>query len=119
VWHTIIIDNGRQFIDRELAKFFTGLGIKHITSSMEHPQTNRQAEASNKVILIELRKRLNGAKGMWSEELFEVLWAYKCTPQSATNESRFSLVYEIGAMISVKIGEPSLRRQTYDNNTNQ
>jgi len=27
--HTIITDNGRQFIDKELAKFYTCLGIKH------------------------------------------------------------------------------------------
>jgi len=69
VSHTIIIDNGRQFIDQELAKFYTGLEIKHITSSVEHPQINGQAEATNKVILVELRKRLDGAKGRWSEEL--------------------------------------------------
>jgi len=91
--HTIITDNDRQFIDKELAKFYTGLGIKHIKSSVEHPQTNGQAEAANKVILVELRKRLDNAKGRWLEELVEVLWAYRCTPQSATNESPFSLVY--------------------------
>ena len=61
--HTIITDNGRQFIDKELAKFYIGLGIKHITSSVEHPQTNGQAEATNKVIFVELRKRLDTAKG--------------------------------------------------------
>jgi len=49
-------------------KFFTGLGIKHITSSVEHPQTNKQAESTNKVILIELRKRLDGAKGEWQKD---------------------------------------------------
>ena len=71
--YTIIIANGRQFIDKELAKFYTSLGIKHITSSVEHPQTNEQAEAANKVILVELRKRLDSAKGRWPEELVEVL----------------------------------------------
>jgi len=112
--HTIIIDNGRQFIDKELAKFYIGLDIKHITSSVEHPQTNGQAEAANKVILMELRKRLDSAKGRWREELVEVLWAYKCTPQSATNESPFSLVYGADAMKPIEIGEPSLRRELYD-----
>ena len=73
--HTIITDNGRQFIDKELAKFYTSLGIKHITSSVEHPQTNGQAKAANKVILMELRKQLDSAKGRWPEELVEVLWA--------------------------------------------
>ena len=106
--HTIITDNDRQFIDKELAKFYIGLGIKHITSSVEHPQTNGQAEAANKVILVELRKRLDTAKGRWPEELIEVLWAYRCTPQSSTNESPFSLVYGADAMIPVEIGEPSL-----------
>jgi len=35
--HTIITDNGRQFIYKELVKFYTDLGIKHVTSSVEHP----------------------------------------------------------------------------------
>ena len=74
---TIIIDNGRQFIDKKLEKFYIGLVVKHITSSVEYPQTNGQAEATNKVILVELRKRLDGSKGKWPEELFEVLWAYR------------------------------------------
>ena len=112
--NTIITDNGRQFIDKELAKFYTGLCTKYVTSSIEHPQTNGQAEAANKVILVELRKRLDNAKGRWPEELVEVLWAYRCTPKSATNESPFSLVYGADAMIPVKIGEPSLRRELYD-----
>jgi len=84
------------------------------TSFVEHPQTNGQAEATNKVILVELRKRLDTAKGRWPEELIEVLWAYRCTPQSSTNESPFSLVYGTDAMIPVEIGEPSLRRELYD-----
>jgi len=49
------------------------MGIKHITSSVEHPQTNGQAEVANKVILVELCKRLDSAKGRWPEELVEVL----------------------------------------------
>jgi len=116
--HTIIIDNGQQFIDKELDKFYTDLGIKHVTSFVEHPQTNGQAEAANKVILVELRKGLNNAKGRWPEELVEVLWAYRCNPQSATNKSPFSLVYGVDAMIPVEIGEPSLRRELYDSAQN-
>jgi len=45
--------------------------------SVEHPQTNGQAKASNKVILGELKKRVDGAKGRWVEELAKVLWAYR------------------------------------------
>jgi len=85
-----------------------------VTSSIEYPQTNGQAEAANKVILVELCKRLDSTKGRWPEDLLEVLWAYQCTPQSATNESHFSLVYGAEVMILVEIGEPSLCRELYD-----
>ena len=70
---------------------------------MKHLQTNGQAEADNKVILVDLCKRLDGAKRKWPKELFEVLWAYKCTLQSTTNKSPFSLVYETEVMILVEI----------------
>ena len=61
---------------------------------------------------------MDNAKGRWPKELVEVLWAYRCTPQSATNKSPFSLVYGADAMIPVKIGEPSLRRELYDSAQN-
>jgi len=49
--HTVITDNGRQFIYQTLQEFCEGLDIRSITSSIEHLQTNRQVEAANKVIL--------------------------------------------------------------------
>jgi len=77
--HTVITDNGWQFVDRKLEPFLDELGMKHVTSSVEHPQTNGQAKAANKVILSQLKKRLGTAKGKWVDELLEVLWAYRCT----------------------------------------
>ncbi|XP_017420172.1 uncharacterized protein LOC108330177 [Vigna angularis] len=108
---TIITDNGRQFIDRKLAEFYTSLGIKHVTSSVEHPQTNNQVESMNKTIVTELKKRLGEKKGTWVDELPEVLWAYRCTPHRTTGESPFNLTYGTDAMLLVELGEPSLRRQ--------
>jgi len=54
--HTIIIDNGRQFTDKKLMEFYADLRIKSTTTSVEHPQTNGQAETGNKVILGQLKK---------------------------------------------------------------
>ncbi|XP_014498083.1 uncharacterized protein LOC106759429 [Vigna radiata var. radiata] len=70
---TIITDNGRQFIDKKLREFYQNLGIKHVTSSVEHPQTNGQVEAINKTIVAELKRRLGEKKAAWVEELPEVL----------------------------------------------
>nr|KYP62340.1 hypothetical protein KK1_016872 [Cajanus cajan] len=53
--------------------FLESLAIRHRFTSVEHPQSNGQAEAANKVILTELKKRLGSAKGAWAEKLPEVL----------------------------------------------
>jgi len=36
---------------------------------VEHPQTNGQAEAANKVILRGVKRRLMAAKGEWPNEI--------------------------------------------------
>jgi len=78
---------------------------------VEHPQTNGQAKSANKVILTELKKRLGSVKRKWVEELPEVLWAYKCTPHSATGETPYNLTYGTDAMLPVEVGEPTIRRK--------
>ena len=59
-------------------------------------------------------KRLGPTKGKWIKELLEVLWAYRCMPQSTTQETPFNLTYRTEAMIPVEVGKPSLQRQTLD-----
>ena len=86
-----------------------GLQIRYHFSSVQHPQTNGQAEAANKVILNGLKKRLENAKGAWIDNLYKVLWSYRTTPQSTTGETPFCLVYGMDVVILVEIGEPSWR----------
>jgi len=45
------------------------IGVMHLVTSVEHPQTNSQLEAANIVILKALRTRLDKSKGLWKEEL--------------------------------------------------
>jgi len=99
--------------------FYNDLDIKSLTSSIEHPQTNEQEEATNKVLLNELKKRLDTAKGRWMKELPEVLWAYRCTPQSTTQETPYGLTYGTEAMIPVEVGEPSIKCQLFDLSLNE
>lgn len=61
--NTLIFDNKTQFVDKGVEKFLKTLGIKHKATSIEHPQSNGQTEAANKVILKELKKRVGKAKG--------------------------------------------------------
>nr|XP_009757951.1 PREDICTED: uncharacterized protein LOC104210696 [Nicotiana sylvestris] len=71
------------------------------------PVGNGQAKLMNKVIINNLKKRLEESKGNWPEVLPGVLWSYRTTVKTSTGETPFSLIYEAESLIPVKIGEPS------------
>ncbi|KAG7543412.1 Retrotransposon gag domain [Arabidopsis thaliana x Arabidopsis arenosa] len=81
-----------------------------IYSTPRYPQGNGQAEASNKTILSNLKKRLSARKGGWCDELQPVLWAYRTTPRRATGETPFSLVYGMEAVVPAELNVHGLRR---------
>jgi len=74
---------------------------------------------TSKVLPNELKKRLGTGKGRWIEELLEVLWAYRCTPQTTTQETPYSFTYGTEAMILVEVSEPSIKRQLFDLSLNK
>jgi hypothetical protein len=85
----VVTDNGTQFTDRKFQEFLAAINTKQHFASVEHPQTNGQAEAANRVILRGLRRRLGDSKKKWVEELHNVLWGYRTTPHSTTGETPF------------------------------
>ena len=91
--NSLISDNGLQFNSRAFLEFCSDLSIKNRYSTPAYTQNNGQAEAVNKTILNGLKKRLDGAKGRWAEELSNMLWAYRTTPRRSTGETPFSLMY--------------------------
>ncbi|XP_072081107.1 uncharacterized protein [Arachis hypogaea] len=104
-----LIRAGTQFTDKKFVEFLAGLGIKQNFSSVEHPQTNGQVEAANKVILLGLKKRLDKKKGAWADKLATVLWSYRTTQQSSTGETQFRLTYGVDAMIPIEVSDLSPR----------
>ncbi|KAK3020028.1 hypothetical protein RJ639_004988 [Escallonia herrerae] len=83
-------------------------------SGSAHPQTNGQTEVSNRTLLQGIKKKLDGAKGLWVDKLHKILWAYNTTTRAPTGETPFSLSFGTEALISIEIGLPSLRLTTYD-----
>uniref|UniRef100_A0A803Q7W8 Integrase catalytic domain-containing protein n=1 Tax=Cannabis sativa TaxID=3483 RepID=A0A803Q7W8_CANSA len=65
----IVADNGPQFINNKFRSFCERWKIKLIFSTPGYPQSNGQAESSNKVIINNIKKRLESAKGRWAQEL--------------------------------------------------
>nr|XP_033511820.1 uncharacterized protein LOC117276600 [Nicotiana tomentosiformis] len=105
----IACDNGPQVIGSKVTKFSEGLTIKQITSSPYHPSANGQSESTNNIIIQNLKKKLEDAKGKWPDELLSVLWPYRIMTKSSTCEMPFSLVYAVEALIPMEIGEPTIR----------
>ena len=70
----IMVDNGPQLKGEHLQRFCDNLHITFSPTSVAHPQSNGQTEATNKNILNSIKKRLDEAKGLWVEELPSTLW---------------------------------------------
>ena len=64
-------------------------------------------------------RQLKDLKWRWTNELPEVMWAYKTTARSTTRETPFSLAYKYEAMVLVEIRAGSLRRENYNLEQNE
>uniref|UniRef100_A0A2N9ER72 RNA-directed DNA polymerase n=1 Tax=Fagus sylvatica TaxID=28930 RepID=A0A2N9ER72_FAGSY len=113
-----ISDNGRQFDNSPFREFCEELGIHNHYSSPGHPQANRQVEVTNRSLLKMIKTRLEGAKGLWPEELPNILWAYRTTARTPTGETPFRLTYGTEAVIPVEIGLTTWRTNNYDEEIN-
>ncbi|RVW17465.1 hypothetical protein CK203_085504 [Vitis vinifera] len=96
--------------DKDVTKnFCSELNIQNSYSTPRYPQSNGQAEATNKTLITALKKRLEQAKGKWVEELPGVLWAYRTIPGRPTENTPFALAYGMEAVIPTEIGLPTVR----------
>ena len=114
----IISNNGRQFDSQSFREFCSNLGIKNQFSSPGHPQVNGQTEVTNRTVLKIIKTKLNDAKGVWPEELPNVLWAYRMTARTPTGETPFKLTYGTEAVIPMEVGVISTRQAAFSEEEN-
>ena len=69
----LVFDNGKQFDNNAFRDFYSKLGIKNYYSSPTHSQANEQIEVTNQSLLKIIETWLEGAKGIWPEELPSIL----------------------------------------------
>ncbi|XP_028107733.1 uncharacterized protein K02A2.6-like [Camellia sinensis] len=94
--------------------------IEYRNSSPGYPQSNRQAEASNKTIINGVKKQLEHAKGKWVEELPHMLWSYRTTTaRHSTRGTPYSLTYEMEAIIPLEVGLQTLRSELFESKSNE
>ena len=114
----LVSDNGKQFDNNAFKDFCSELGIKNHYSSPTHPQANGQVEVRNRSLLKIIKTWLEGAKGIWPEELPSVLWAYRTTIRTHTGETPFHLAYGSEAVIPAEVGLTSYWVDNYDGSKN-
>ena len=99
----MVSDNGKQFDNAKFRDFCAELGIKNYYSSPAHPQSNGHAEVTIRTLKAALKTKLEDLKGNLVEYLPEVLWAYRTTQKSSTQETPFALAFGTEAVAPVEV----------------
>ena len=111
-------NKGRQFDNNSFWDFCSQLGIKNHYSFPAHPQASGQVEVTNRSLLKIIKTRLEGAKGIWPEELPSILWAYMITTRTPIGETSFRLTYGSEAVIPAEVGLISYKVHDHDESKN-
>ena len=105
----LVSENGKQFDNPKFKDFCVELGIKNYYSSLTHPQSNGQEKVIIRTLKAALKTKLENLKGKWVEYLPEVLWAYRTTRRSTTQETPFALAFGTKVVAPVEVGLKSPR----------
>ena len=114
----IITDNNTQFMSHAFMQYVHALGRKISFASVAHPRSNGQAERANTKVMRGLKTRtfdtLHKHGRRWIDELSVVLWSLITTPNQATEQTPFSLVYGAEVVIPMELIYGSPRVLVYN-----
>ncbi|XP_055622834.1 uncharacterized protein K02A2.6-like [Toxorhynchites rutilus septentrionalis] len=78
--HSLVSDNGTQFVSSRFKQFCKENGIQHLTTAPYHPQSNGQAERFVDTLKRGLKKLVEGEKAVMFQDLQTFLSVYRSTP---------------------------------------
>jgi len=103
---TITTDQGSIFVSDEFVQFADSMGIKLLNSSPYYTQANGQAEASNKILIKLIKRKVSDYPRQWHTRLAEALWSYQMACHGSIQVPPYKLVYGHEAVLpwEVRIG---------------
>ena len=89
----ILSDHGMEFKNHLLHEVLKQLGIKRIFFIPYHPQSSGKLEVFHKYLKPTLKKLCEKDPSNWDKYINQILASYSVTPNLATTETPFFLVY--------------------------
>ncbi|KAM1469873.1 hypothetical protein ACFXTO_040995 [Malus domestica] len=121
----IISDGGSHFCNRTIEALLRKYSVTHKVSTPYHPQTNGQAEVSNREIKQILEKTVGPTRKDWSLRLDDALWAYRKAchlPVELEHKALWAIkkfnmnLEEAGSQRRLQLNElDEIRHEAYDN----
>jgi hypothetical protein len=106
---TLTTDQGPSFMSHQFREFAESMKIKSLNSFPYYAQANGQAEASNKVLIKMIKKRIKDNPRRWHEKLLEEFLAHRTSRHGATKVTPFELVYGQEVVLPVEVSLQYLR----------
>ncbi|CAN6699606.1 unnamed protein product [Malus baccata var. baccata] len=76
-----------------------------------YPQSNGQAESSNKILVNIIKKMVIESPKNWHEKLGNTLWAYRTSKRAGTGTTPYALTFGQDAVLPMEINVSSVRIQ--------